>query len=85
MNYLQALIQKLKGAKRSLTIWFNGVVSSVALLLPELVAFLPQIKEYLPTNFYGHLLVIALVGNFLIRFRTSSALEDKRDATKTTS
>lgn len=62
---------------RSVTVWFNSALAFVAFALPEVVAFLPQLREYVPEDNYKLLMAVALVGNFIIRFRTTKALRDK--------
>jgi len=62
---------------KSLTVWFNSLLAFVAFALPEILAFLPQLREYVPEDNYKLLMGIALVGNFLIRFKTTKALRDK--------
>lgn len=62
---------------KSITVWFNAVLASIAFALPELISFVPSLKDYIPEDNYKLLMAICLVGNFLIRFRTTKALRDK--------
>ena len=74
---VENVIADLKKAHRSLTILFNTLLAAVAFAIPELIAFLPQLQQYLPEENYKTLMVIALVGNFVLRFKTSSRIADK--------
>lgn len=69
---------KLKGLKKSLTAWFNAAFASVVLALPMLQDTFPQLQAYLPDNVYKVMIVIVIVGNFLIRFKTTQDLADKQ-------
>lgn len=81
MSILSAVKDKLRGAKRSLTVWFNAAMGAALLVLPDAVSYavsnLPQIQPYMPDNLYKWLMAVAVVGNFLLRFKTSLPLEHK--------
>ncbi len=81
MEYLKDLAAgiraDLKGAKKSLTIWFNSLMGAVVVALPMAQDSLPQLQDYLPANVYHYLMAALVVGNIILRFRTSSALADK--------
>lgn len=62
---------------KSLTILFNMALGLVALYLPDLQASMPDLQEYLPADLYHKLMVVVVIGNVLLRFKTSSALEHK--------
>jgi len=62
---------------RSVTVWFNSALAFIAFVLPEIELFLPQLKDYLPEDNYKMLMLVALTGNFVIRFKTTKALRDK--------
>ena len=56
---------------QSFTVWFNGVATTAVVLLPELMAQLPIMKDYLPDNYYKWAFIMVVVGNTLIRvFKT---------------
>jgi hypothetical protein len=76
-NPLKTLLLKLKRAHKSLTIWFNAIVGTLILSLPELLAYAPQLKEYLPDDIYKKAMFLLVFGNFLLRIRTSKDLADK--------
>lgn len=68
---------KLRGLRRSATIWFNSVFASVVLALPLLQDTFTQLQPYLPDNIYKVLAVVVIVGNLALRFKTVSDLADK--------
>jgi hypothetical protein len=71
------LICDLKRIHTSMTIWFNGVVGMVALYLPELLTLMPQLQEYMEAPDYATWMKVLLIGNFLLRFKTTKAMRDK--------
>jgi len=64
------MIDKLKGAYKSFTIWFN----SVGLLLLSLAVTDPLLVEYMGEH---GLILVVITGNMLLRFKTSDSLADK--------
>lgn len=67
----------LARAHKSLTIWFNGAVGTVIVVLPEAQAAFPQIQEYLPADTYRTIMGVLVFGNLMLRFRTNKAMRDK--------
>jgi hypothetical protein len=74
---MQTFLLKLSGARKSLTIWFNGVSGSAIVALPVLHDNFPQLKDYLTQSFYHKAMGAIVAANILIRFRTSLPLEKK--------
>lgn len=74
---IDKLYLKLRGAWRSLTMWFNGAIAVTAAMLPTAIDQLPLLKAYVPHNLYAWAFVAAVVGNILLRCKTNSALENK--------
>lgn len=72
-----ALRAKLANLHKSMTVWFNGVMAFAAFGLPELLSQLPSVAAYLPSPTYGQVLLAAIVGNIVLRFKTKNALENK--------
>lgn len=70
-------MKTIKGAWKSLTIWFNCVLLGLLPLFDMVMASLPQLREYLPTDAYKTLGLAALVGNILLRFKTNKPLNEK--------
>jgi hypothetical protein len=67
----------IKQIHRSMTIWFNALCGSILLFMPDAVANFPQIQPYIPDAVFKHGMAVLIVGNMLLRFKTSSALRDK--------
>lgn len=74
---MKILLAKLRGARRSLTVWFNGGMLTLVSLLPSLAEALPLLKDYLPADFYQLAFTVVAVGNILIRGKTNKSLEDR--------
>lgn len=72
-----SVIDSIKGAIKSWTIWFNSVVAAFIMFLPEIQASLPQLAAYLPANVYKWLALAVLLTNLALRFKTTKALADK--------
>jgi len=71
------LRQRLSGMKKSFTIWFNSVVGTAVVGIPQLQDSLPQIQTYIPENFFKILAVTLIIGNILLRIKTNRGLENK--------
>lgn len=69
------MIAKLRGALKSLTIWWNVIAGAVLGILPMLQDALPAIQQYVPDIRWAA--VVVIVGNVLLRFKTNTALQDK--------
>ena len=69
-NNMNKLIDQLKQAYKSWTIWFN--VTGMALLAIALSE--PLLLKYATENGFVHIIII---GNVLLRFKTSKGLEQK--------
>lgn len=74
---MELIVNKVRGLFKSWTAWFNALCGFIAFGLPELAAALPLVREHLPDGLYGSVFIVTLVGNILLRFKTSRALEDK--------
>lgn len=71
------MLDHLKGAWRSMTIWFNVVFGAFITNFDAIRDNLPQIQPYLTPGMFGKLMVIAFVVNVLLRFKTNQSLADK--------
>jgi len=71
------VIADLKRAHKSITIWFNSLMATAFFLLPEAIAYFPQLQAYIPEPTYKTGMVVLLVGNMVLRFKTASALRNK--------
>ena len=80
-NWLQDLLFRLRHdaakAHKSLTIWFNSVLGVAVVALPYAQEQLPQLQGYLPAGLYHYAMGLLIVGNIVLRFKTTSALADK--------
>lgn len=77
-TYLDLFLAKLRGAYKSLTVWFNGVIAAAPAALLYAQDQLPMLRDYLPTNMYGYAFGATVLGNLALRFfRTRDALENK--------
>lgn len=68
----------LDGAKRSFTLWFNGVSLTLIEIFMQVKDFMPQIEDYLDDAIFKRIMLFVIIGgNILLRFKTNSALSDK--------
>jgi hypothetical protein len=77
MDTLAALKGDLARIHKSLTIWFNGIVGTIALYLPDVLDLMPQLREYVSEPNYKTWMLVLLIGNALLRFKTTQPLRDK--------
>lgn len=71
------MIDKFKGCYKSFTIWFNGLALSFVSLFDIFHASLPELSQYVPDNVYKKMGLTIVVGNLLLRFKTSKPLQEK--------
>lgn len=71
------MMEKLKGAWKSLTIWFNGVVLAVIPLIDTVKENLPALGQYLTPENLKTIGLAVLVLNIALRFKTNKSLADK--------
>jgi len=76
-DLLNGLWSDLKRSYVSLTIWVNGISLTVISFLPMAQDYAPQIQEYISPSLYKQMMVVLVIANILLRFKTSSALRDK--------
>lgn len=69
---------KIKGAAKSRTIWFNSITGMLLVALPKLQDALPSLQSFITPEIYRWLLIVAVVGNIILRAVTDTALEDKQ-------
>lgn len=74
---LAGIARDLARVHKSLTIWFNSVVGAIALYLPDVIDFMPQLREYIAEPSYKQWMLVLLIGNALLRFKTTTALRHK--------
>ena len=71
------LLADIYNSYKSFTIWFNGMALILIEALPMLQEQFPQVEEYLSPKVYHFILGIIVVGNILLRIKTSKALREK--------
>lgn len=74
---MKTLIERLKKSWLSLTMWFNASLATVWLFLPELTSTLPAVREYLDGDVYKKLMLLAIIGNMILRVKTTQDLANK--------
>lgn len=75
------MIEKLKGAYKSLTIWLNvvfaGLISNADLVMSSLRENLPTVSQWLNADMLKYSAYFIIGVNVLMRFRTHNSLADK--------
>ncbi|MPQ56318.1 hypothetical protein [Duganella sp. FT27W] len=71
------MLDKLRNAWRSRTIWINATLLGLLPLFDMINSALPQLHEFLPENMYKTVGVATVLVNILLRFFTSTSLENK--------
>lgn len=78
---IEIILTQLRGARRSLTVWFNGLLLTALPYAEDIIGFirqaLPELQAYLPDNWYKVMGVVVVVVNLLLRLKTKAALADK--------
>ena len=67
----------IKGALKSLTVWFNSVAGILIVALPDMQNNLPQLAAYLGPDLYKYLALTVVLSNIGLRAKTTSSLADK--------
>lgn len=70
-------LAKLKGARKSLTIWLNAIAAGAVAALPYAADQLPQLQPYLGADLYQKIGFAIVVGNMILRFKTNQGLHEK--------
>jgi hypothetical protein len=71
------MLDKLKNAWKSWTIWLNALALAAMGTLPDVLASFPQLQGYLPENIYRTGMGVLIGLNILLRFKTSAPLNAK--------
>lgn len=66
-----------KSAWKSWTIIFNSGIGIVSTFLPDIIALMPDLQEYIEAPTYKTWMIILLVGNFILRYKTDKPLRNK--------
>lgn len=70
-------MDKLRGCYKSAVIWFNAIALSFLSMFELLHDSLPELSQYIPDNIYKKVGLAVVLGNLMLRFKTSKALQDK--------
>jgi hypothetical protein len=68
---------QLRGARKSVVIWFNGLMLAALPVLEYAKESLPQLADYLAPDTYRAVGLVVVVANIALRLRTSTSLADK--------
>lgn len=68
---------KLKKFHKSLTMWFNSILLAALPAIEYANSQLPQVKQFLGDKIYMAVGISALIGNMLLRLKTTKDLADK--------
>ena len=71
------MLDKIKGSYKSVTIWFNGLALSFVSLFDLFHDSLPELSQFIPDNIYKKVGLGIVIGNILLRFKTSKPLQEK--------
>lgn len=70
-------LDRIKGSIRSLTIWINGILLALIPLYETFKNDFVQLQPYMTDANYRKLAVLIIIGNVILRFRTTKDLADK--------
>lgn len=65
----------LRGAAKSVTMWWNSVCGVVAAVITDLPNVLPDIAHVVSPEIYKWLLFANIIGNMLLRVKTNTSLK----------
>lgn len=65
------------GSIKSWTMHFNVWLAGFVVFLPEIKANLPEMSAYLPENVYKYIALIVVIGNVMLRIKTTKALIER--------
>ena len=68
---------KMRGAKRSFTVWFNSVFVAALPILEAVKDAAPQVQHYVTPEAYKWVGLFVVIVNILLRFKTNTGLADK--------
>lgn len=74
---IELLKARLAKTHKSWTMWFNSMMAIFIANLPLFQDTFPQLQPYLPANLYQAVTIVLIVGNMLLRLKTTQALEAK--------
>lgn len=72
-----SIVADLKRTHKSATIWLNSLALTALEITSHLKEYFPELQEYLSPDFYRQAMIVIIVANLLLRFRTNTALRNK--------
>jgi len=76
-DLLASIREDSKKLHKSATIWFNSVMGTLAVVLPFAQDQLPAMQAYLPAHIYNYMMGAVVLGNIVLRYKTTKRLADK--------
>ncbi len=70
-------VARLQGAMRSLTVWANGIILTAIPLYETFKDDFTQLQPYMTDANYRKLALCIVVGNIILRFKTTKDLANK--------
>jgi len=78
---VQEFLDKLRGAIKSKTVWFNTIALVFLQQLPDFISYLaqnmPTLQPFIPAEYYQLVIGAIAVANIILRFKTTHPLELK--------
>jgi len=78
---VQKFVDKLYGAFKSKTVWFNALALVFLQQLPDFISYLAQnmssLQPFIPAEYYQLVVGAIAVANIVLRFKTTHPLEAK--------
>jgi hypothetical protein len=72
--------QAIRGCKKSWTIWFNTLLLTLIPVFDYAQSQFQQLQPYMNEDTFKLLGLVILVGNIVLRFKTTSSLGEKHDS-----
>lgn len=74
LTRLRAMLARLH---KSMTIWFNSVMGLLLVYWTDIQASMTDLERLMTPDAYAVTVKVMLVGNILLRFKTTQALDQK--------
>lgn len=74
LTRLRAMLARLH---KSMTIWFNAAAGTLLIYWADIQASMPDLERLMTPDAYAMAVKAMLVGNILLRFKTTTALDQK--------
>jgi hypothetical protein len=70
-------LASLRGMRKSVVIWFNGLLLAALPALEYAKDSLPELAAYLSPDTYKLIGLVVVTANIVLRFKTTTSLADK--------